>query len=189
MNLTELKNTNVTLYLLNKAPECTIDRLKLIKLIWLADRLHLNKYGRQITKSAYSAMPRGPVASKVLDLLNSDIDSIKRIGNNQIAMLKADEKYLSVTDKEIIDFVWDKLKDSHQLDLVDFSHQFPEWKRFESYLADSNMPNSYAIVEEDFFEKNDFANIVSDDIRESSKEEFLIRKSIYSSFQINGNPS
>ena len=177
MDLTQLKNKNIILYLINKSPENSLDRLKLVKLLWLADRFHLNKYGRKITKSDYCAMPRGPVASKILDLLNISEDSIKRFGNNQIAIEKADERFLSTTDKEILDIVWTNLKDSHQLDLVDFSHKFPEWKRFEEYIKDPSMPDSYPIVEEDFFEKNDFFNAVSDDIRESSKKEFLTNKS------------
>lgn len=180
MNLQELKNKNVVLYLLNKAPERTIDRLKLIKLLWMADRWHLNEYGRKITKSTYSAMPYGPVASQVLDLLNLNENSIRRMGNNQIALEDPDTKFLSRTDQEILDKVWEGLKDSHQLDLVDFSHQFPEWKRYESYLNDDSMPNSYPIVEEDFFERNGFKNVVEDDVRESSKEEYLLAKYLQS---------
>ncbi len=182
MSLQELKNKNVVLYLLNKAPEKTVDRLKLVKLIWLADRWHLNQYGRKITKADYYAMPFGPVASQILDLLNKNEDSIKRFGNNQVALAQADEKYLSATDREILTKVWDGLNSSNQLDLVDFSHQFPEWKRYESYLKNQFMPNSYEMVEEDFFEKNDFMNMVDDETRETSKEEYLRSKHFNSFF-------
>lgn len=180
MSLQEQKNKNVILYFLNKSPEKSLDRLKLMKLLWLSDRYHLNKYGRKITKSEYFAMPRGPVASEILDLLNKNEDSIKRLGNNQIAIQETDTKFLSKTDMLIMDEVWNYFKDAHQFDLVNSSHEFPEWKRFENYLQDPNMPNSYVIVEEDFFEKNDFLNAVCDEIRESSKQEYLYNKSLTS---------
>ena len=176
MSIQELKNKNVVLYILNKAPEKTVDRLKLIKLIWLADRWHLNQYGRKITKADYYALPFGPVASQVLDLLKRNEDCIKKIGNNQVALAQADEKYLSQTDRDILNKVWDEMNKLGQLELVDFSHNFPEWKRYETYLKDSSMPNSYRMVEEDFFEKNDFMNVVDDETRESSKEEYLRSK-------------
>src|SRR3990167_7093267 len=41
-----------------------INKMKAIKLIYLADRLHLRKYGRPIVGDAYWAMKLGPVGSR-----------------------------------------------------------------------------------------------------------------------------
>src|SRR5690554_5647220 len=45
-----------------------INKLKALKLIYLADRYHLRKYGRLITNDSYFAMDYGPVPSGVKDL-------------------------------------------------------------------------------------------------------------------------
>ena len=45
-----------------------IEKLKLIKLVYLADRFHLRKYGRPIMNDTYLAMPLGPVGSSVKDI-------------------------------------------------------------------------------------------------------------------------
>jgi len=49
----------------------SIDLLKLVKLIFYADREHLVRYGRPITGGIYRALPLGPVAVNVLDDLNA----------------------------------------------------------------------------------------------------------------------
>jgi len=46
----------------------TINRMKAIKLVYLADRYHLRKYCRLITNDIYFAMDNGPVASGVKDI-------------------------------------------------------------------------------------------------------------------------
>lgn len=46
----------------------------IVKSVFLADRRHLNEYGRPITFDRYSAMKHGPVPSNVYDLLKGDPD-------------------------------------------------------------------------------------------------------------------
>ena len=45
-----------------------INKMKALKLVYLADRYHLRKYGRLITNDVYFAMPYGAVASGVKDI-------------------------------------------------------------------------------------------------------------------------
>jgi uncharacterized phage-associated protein len=45
-----------------------VDKLKAIKIYWLADRLHLRKYGSTLTNDTYYAMEYGPVASLAKDI-------------------------------------------------------------------------------------------------------------------------
>ena len=49
-----------------------INKMKAIKLIYLADRYHLRKYGRPVVGDDYWAMKYGPVASSTLNI--ADID-------------------------------------------------------------------------------------------------------------------
>jgi uncharacterized phage-associated protein len=63
----------VVTYLASKdVPELT--KYKICKLIFLADKFHLVKYGRIITGDKYCALPKGPVPSRILNLLNAVIE-------------------------------------------------------------------------------------------------------------------
>lgn len=48
-------------YILSKLGK--MDKLKLLKLVYLADKYHLIYYGRTITNDDYYAMKHGPIAS------------------------------------------------------------------------------------------------------------------------------
>lgn len=50
-----------------------INKMKALKLTFLADRYHLRKYGRLITNDEYFAMEFGPVASGVKDIAEKTI--------------------------------------------------------------------------------------------------------------------
>ena len=65
------KIVNSLLFLIKKANEkgCKPSQYELVKAIFLADRAHLNKYGRPITFDNYSAMKYGPVPSLTYDCL------------------------------------------------------------------------------------------------------------------------
>ena len=53
-----------------RLPELT--KWKICKLIYLADRLHLVRYGRPITGDVYYALPWGPVPSYTLNALDDE---------------------------------------------------------------------------------------------------------------------
>lgn len=57
------------LYLASKElPE--FDKYRAVKLLFLADREHLLRYGRTITGDSYNALPYGPTPARTLELLN-----------------------------------------------------------------------------------------------------------------------
>ena len=60
------KAFQVILWFLGRHGE-RLEKLKLVKLIFFADREHLHRYGRPIVGGRYVAMPLGPVASQCLD--------------------------------------------------------------------------------------------------------------------------
>ena len=49
--------------------------LKLMKLMYLADREALRQYGRPMTFDNFVALPHGPVLSRTLDLIHDDVES------------------------------------------------------------------------------------------------------------------
>jgi len=56
-----------------RVPE--LDKYKVCKLLFLADKYHLVRYGRPIVGDRYCPLPHGPVPSHSLDLLNEFIKS------------------------------------------------------------------------------------------------------------------
>ena len=76
-----IESLHYLLKLLNNA-----DKLKLVKLLYFADKYHLLKYGRQISGDSYFALPYGPIPSGALDILN--FDSNYGISTNSIQCAK-----------------------------------------------------------------------------------------------------
>ena len=70
------------LFLVGKAQERkqTLTQYEIVKSIFLADRSHLNKYGRPITYDNYVAMVHGPVPSTTYSILKEDVSIVRRYG-------------------------------------------------------------------------------------------------------------
>jgi uncharacterized phage-associated protein len=148
-----------------------INKLKLVKLVWAADRYHLRKYGRTVTDTEYFALPHGPVSSLTLDvidndevaLLPADISYISEhitpwdSDKNQIVLYKTTEDdYLSETDKEALQFAWDNFGDKDPFELADdITHQYPEWSKFREHFDVNNERGRKQINLDDFFENPD----------------------------------
>jgi uncharacterized phage-associated protein len=64
------KILEVILYIINKWKG--LSQYDILKTIFLADRAHMNKYGRPITFDNYVAMEHGPVPSLTYDLLKPE---------------------------------------------------------------------------------------------------------------------
>jgi uncharacterized phage-associated protein len=122
-----------------------INKMKAIKLIWIADRYHLRKYGRPVIGDDYKAMPLGPVGSAVRDILiqnsfslaQEELDYSRNFieSVNQYVVRSTSEPDLSVfskTDVEALKFAFDNFGFMNQFQLKDFSHLYPEWKKFET---------------------------------------------------------
>lgn len=144
-----------------------IDKLKLVKLLFFADRYHIRKYGRPIANDVYFAMKMGPVPSSSLDIIKpneyalgadaiayarqyiSGLDGAKVQG--AISLLREpDADALSESDIEALEKVSDAFKGYSPRQLVDITHLYPEWERHRVALENGNVacvPMSYA----DFF--------------------------------------
>ncbi|HDH00995.1 MAG TPA: DUF4065 domain-containing protein [Nitrospirae bacterium] len=130
-------------YVLKKIKKA--DKIKLVKLIYLADKYHLIRYGRTITNDDYYAMENGPVGTTVKDVLsfNEFMSSkalkyasslIEETDKNKFTArpdAKNDFDMLSDTDMEALDFVIDKFGKMRQWELRDYTHMYPEWYQYE----------------------------------------------------------
>jgi len=138
------------IYVLQKIKEA--DKIKIIKLIYLADKCHLAKYGRTITEDEYYAMEKGPVGSMTKDILGFDEISIpKNIldtlsfyiekVNNYTFEAKDGNGYifnnLSETDKEVLDYVIEKFGNKTSKELSSYTHKYPEWYAYKELFENS----------------------------------------------------
>lgn len=120
----------------------SINILKLMKLLYLSDRLSLEKYEEPITWDQMVSMDNGPVLSETLNYINGfkspDLQSkwqewVQDRANNQVSLSKSftrdDLDYLSDADIEILNEVWDSFGHMNQWQLCDYTHEHcPEWK-------------------------------------------------------------
>jgi uncharacterized phage-associated protein len=116
--------------------------MKLIKLLYLADRAALLKWGRPITTDSYVSMDRGPVLSRVLDLATDE----ELPGHNSVwashitgaahysVRLQRDpgEDELSEAELQLLDQIFQEHGRKSRWELVDLTHKLPEWKNPQS---------------------------------------------------------
>lgn len=144
-----MKNTFTTIeafhYIITKLGT-SVDRLKLIKLIYLADKYHLINYGHTITHDTYFAMPLGVVGYAAKDVLSFDDFSLseeeyeyastllKKTGENNFDINEKSAEYdmLSETDISALDFVINHFGKMNQWELRDYTHKYPEWSKYKN---------------------------------------------------------
>ncbi len=148
--MTELTIIEALYYILTKIKKA--DKIKLVKLIYLADKYHLIRYGRTITDDDYYAMPHGPVGTTVKDILSLDRFNMSEKGFKYASKLlelidknnfrakpdtRGELEMLSDTDKEALDFVVDRFGKMAQWELRDYTHKYPEWYRYENLFKNN----------------------------------------------------
>ena len=120
----------------------TIELLKLMKLMYLAERESLARYGEPITGDVLVSMKHGPVLSKTLDHINGFIDSeeggweswISARAGHQLGLQPAHNPtdqltQLSDADMEVLGFIWDKFGQYSKYKLRDITHKIcTEWE-------------------------------------------------------------
>ncbi|HUU17843.1 MAG TPA: Panacea domain-containing protein [Sedimentisphaerales bacterium] len=167
------KATQVILWLLHKHGG-TLHRLKLVKLIFYADRKHLALYGRPIVGGSYVAMQHGPVSSELLNYINSATETANMPFINQslhvLTKAPVDEEYFSESDIQVLQHI-DKVYGVHdRFTLRDLTHKLQAWRK--------NYPNpeentSYPLPYVDFF----------DDLRDKGMLEIIIEDQEARDFQ------
>lgn len=122
------KAIETILYLANK--KGSINKMSLYKFLFFADIEHLNRYGRPIIGDYYVAMQRGPVPSHVKNLLEKDKNTEFEINGYMVnATRKPDTDYLSISDMEVLDEIYNELQEYSPKELSDLSHQHPAWQK------------------------------------------------------------
>jgi uncharacterized phage-associated protein len=115
-----------------------MSHMKLIKLLYLADRKALLQWGRPITFDWFVSMPHGPVLSFTLDRINADRDPsdpsywhryISERQGHEVSLLGGTPKdQLSAAEEELLDEVFAEFGRMDQWQLRAYSHSLPEWR-------------------------------------------------------------
>ncbi|MBI2925923.1 MAG: SocA family protein [Verrucomicrobia bacterium] len=121
--------------------------MRLVKLIYLLDRLSLDRRGIPVVGGDYLSMRNGPVTSEVLDLINegrlyheSDArweESISDRENHDVALLRLPEReQVSAAEVKLVDEIWAAHGAKNQWQLVDWCHDdCKEWASVPSGKA------------------------------------------------------
>ncbi|MDD0812968.1 Panacea domain-containing protein [Curvibacter sp. RS43] len=142
----ERKSAQAAAFLLYKAGG-KLPILKLVKLMYLAERLSMRRYGDTITGDNFVSMPHGPVLSMTLEHINDAVPSAREGGWDSWIADRADYTVglkedvhlsspeddllaLSETDLECLQHTWDEFGSWDKYKLRDYTHQggCPEWE-------------------------------------------------------------
>lgn len=119
--------------------------LKLMKLLYLAERRSFEKHGEPMIGDRLVSMPQGPVLSRTYNLMNGELPSVEGGWESWIAdraehdlalrnseALRSPEQdllELSDADLAILAETWDRFGGMDQWQLRDYTHaSCPEWK-------------------------------------------------------------
>ena len=136
MAFNERKATQAAAYLvrLRGGP---MSYMKLIKLLYLADRASLLRWGRSITTDKFFSLDRGPVVSRIKDLATEGdtpgspqvwMEHISPPSNYEVDV-RQDPGRDEISDAElaILDDVFREHGRKSRWEIVEFTHTLPEW--------------------------------------------------------------
>lgn len=163
----------------------TINVLKLVKLIYLADRVCMDKYGFPITYDRIVSMPNGPVNSLTLNYINGlmpDSEEWDRVitdraqhevGLTKEKLAREDLDQVSETELVILEETWKRFGHLSGFELADYTHKnCPEWTDPNG----SSFPIDYADVFKALGKSEAKAQELADDIQAEQRIDAVFRK-------------
>jgi uncharacterized phage-associated protein len=125
--------------------------LRLLKLLYIADRENLRLSRRPIIGSRIVAMHKGPIHSKVYDLIKGEhVDEplwskyFQKDGYEIKLLEDPGRSKLSVAEVRILTEISERYQESDEWDLVEITHKFPEWdKNFPDKTANTSQTISF----------------------------------------------
>jgi uncharacterized phage-associated protein len=146
------------------------DKYRAGKLLFLADRCHLLRFGRPITGDRYFALPYGPTPDRVLALLTGlevvalegntpDTDEVAELARSldvanldhptYSATVQVDADALSITDLEVLDQIAEKYGRTSFNELRNLTHGM---KAYTAAWREGGIRRKFPIAFEDFFD-------------------------------------
>jgi uncharacterized phage-associated protein len=151
-------------------------RLRLLKLLYIADRERLQECGRPITGDRAAAMDHGPVLSQTCNLIKGEDvltpqweQHIRSVSKRDVALI-VDPGVGKLTRKEIAKLheVSKRYEDWEDYQIAEYTHEFPEYKK--------NIPaagSSKRIPLEDLLEATGLTGIKDQLLANAANEELV----------------
>jgi uncharacterized phage-associated protein len=135
------KAAQVVAYLANKSPQKRLNVLKAVKLVYLADRESMSRFGFPILDEDRVSMPWGPVNSTTYRYVNGEFESedwkefLRDRSNHLLSVTQAatesDWDEMSDADVSCLDHVWAEFGHMDRFELAEWTHDaknIPEWE-------------------------------------------------------------
>ena len=123
-------------YLLRRETSREMNYMRLLKLLYIADRESIRHTGRPITGDRVVAMKQGPVLSEIFDLIKGYnlryLEWARFIKKDEYKILLVEDPglaNLSRFDVETLERVAEEHRSRDEWELVEFTHKFPEWQK------------------------------------------------------------
>lgn len=128
----KLFNTNLVTYNNRKSYEGNI---RINKYLFLAQVVHLAKYGEKLFSDSFRAYDNGPVIEDILHSFNK--------------LIKSKEKStISSEKKEFLDKIYMSLENASYEELIEITHEDPEWQKLSDNTYNSPVMNIEDNIEE-----------------------------------------
>lgn len=132
----------------------SMPHLKLIKLLYLAERTSIQRNNYPVLGDELFSMPHGPILSRTLNYMKSYVPAgngwdkwVSPIKNNKVSLARRykpeDLDFLSEATLDVLAEVWNRFGSMDQWEISEYTHQnCPEWKD----PHDSSTPITYEEV-------------------------------------------
>jgi len=129
------KVVQATAVLLKLEPTKRMTRLRILKLLYIADREMIERRGRPITGDRVVAMDNGPVLSNTYDYIKGKTENdlwkrcLETVGRDVV--LREDPGVGKLTPREVdkLQEVFSRLIELDDYAVADLTHDFPEYKK------------------------------------------------------------
>jgi len=175
------KTLQAAAYLLRRESTRQMNYMRLLKVLYIADRESLRRVGRPITGDRVVAMERGPVLSEVYDLIKGAhlrspewSDFIQRAEYDVRLVQEPGVGKLSKFEIDVLERVAEENRSRDEWAMVEFTHSFPEWQNndpgksskvipLHDILDAIKRPEDEAEIEEDAKAEREFARLFEAD--------------------------
>jgi uncharacterized phage-associated protein len=158
-----------------------ISRLRLLKLLYIADRLAIKRRGRPLLGSKSVAMDHGPLHSDIYDMIKGEHPSSPRwsrffttIGKRDLRLTREPENLsLSRSEIDLLNQTAEQYSELNDWQLSELTHEFPEWNA--AYSGGTSRPIELEDIIKAVDRGDDLESIVQDLADDEAYDRFFER--------------